>query len=79
VNGEDAGRFELAAGQRADLVFHLPAGVVGGIETGAVTTLELRFEIDDPFVPATEILGSRDSRELGIAVERVWLLADPAA
>ena len=76
VNGEDAGRFELAAGQTVDLVFRLPAGVVGGIDTGAATTLELRFEIDDPFVPAKEVFGARDSRELGIAVERVWLLAD---
>jgi SAM-dependent methyltransferase len=77
VNGEPAGRFDLAAGESAELVFDLPDAVIEGIDTGAVTTLELRFDIENPFVPATEILGSRDARELGVAVERVWLLENP--
>lgn len=79
VNGEQAGRFDLAAGQSAELVFGLPDAVIEAIDSGAVTTLELRFEIDNPFVPATDIPGSRDSRELGVAVERVWLLENPIA
>lgn len=75
VNGEEAGRFELAAGERADLVFGLPAEMVAHIEAGAVTAVELRLEIDTPFVPAQSVPGSRDARELGVAVERLWLLA----
>jgi SAM-dependent methyltransferase len=73
VNGQRAGTFSLEGGKGGDIVLPLPEAVQQGIQEGTVQEIEVRLLQEKVSVPAQGNLGSRDRRELGLAIERLWL------
>jgi len=73
INGHQAGTFALAPGADHEVVVPLPEEVRVGIVDGTVAQVEVRLCVENPFIPAQTMPGSTDQRELGIAVERLWL------
>jgi len=73
INQQDAGAFALEPRDTHDAVVPLPETVRAGISDGSVSRIELRLRLDNTFIPAECIPRSTDTRELGIAVERIWL------
>ncbi len=73
INGHNAGSFSLEPDRPLDVLLPLPEPVRAGILDGTITEIEVRFRLDSTFVPADILPGSIDHRQLGIAVEWIWL------
>lgn len=68
VQDQRVGDYTLEAKHLYDLRFPLPEEVQDKIAAGALPNVEVRIVVAAPFVP-----GPHDPRELGVAVERIWL------
>ncbi len=73
VQGQLAGTIALEPLQWQELSVPLPEPVRSAIQAGALAEMEIHLQVDPPFIPAEVSPGSTDKRELGIAVERIWL------
>ena len=63
--GPESHRFSVASGEWVDLRFPTPA-----VENGP---LQLILELDKPWIPCKVVNWSADTRDLGVAVQRIWL------
>jgi SAM-dependent methyltransferase len=68
VQGQLVGEYPLSPGGPQELVFPLPERVCAEISAGTRTEVDVHIVVANPFVP-----GPQDSRELGLAVSRIWL------
>lgn len=73
INGTRIGTFALEPGAGGEVVLPLPDSIRSDVESERVTQLEVRLCLKNSFIPAQAFSGSKDTRELGIAVERLWL------
>ncbi len=73
VQGQSAGTFALGPNAAGEVVLAMPPDVQAGIASGAISEVEVRIRMAAVFVPATVTPGSPDSRELGVAVHKLWL------
>lgn len=64
LGGRRLGRFKLLSGRPRIMAFPLPAGLAGPVAQGRITT-------EKTWMPAEVGLG-KDTRQLGIAVRRIW-------
>jgi len=68
LNGGPPQPFTIEAGEPKEISFRLPEALAPDEKE----SLEIRFTIPQPFVPSAAG-ASGDDRELGVAVERLWL------
>ena len=73
INGTRIGTFALKPGAGGEVVLPLTDSIRSDVESGGVAQLEVRLCLENSFIPAQAFSGSKDTRELGIAVERLWL------
>ena len=74
INNVPVGTFTLEPGAGGEVVLPLPDSIRSDVENGQVTQLEVRLCMNNCFIPSQIYSDSKDTRELGIAVERLWLV-----
>lgn len=72
VNGYKAGDFLLES-NKPEVMLPLPKEIQQYAHHGNLNVIKIKFHIKNPFVGMKEIPSSTDKRELGIAIERIWL------
>ncbi len=73
INGSKVDDFLLGASETKDLALPLPSAIREELNGSSAHQIEVCLCVDNPFVPAQLTDQSTDRRELGVAVEKLWL------
>ena len=73
IGGLDVGVFTIEPNYIQEVNLPVAEGLLTDVAVGEDGAVEVSIQIANPFVPAEVTKGSKDRRELGIAVESIWL------